>query len=104
MTEHETVLTGGVDAVLLLGRSGHQGAAGERVESLAEAVRATGRYLAVHTAVAERGLVSLPDGFEACVRAGAQRILVIPVFFGRDRSLIHWLSKAALRWSRAACK
>ncbi len=100
MTEHETVLTGGVDAVLLLGRSGHQGAAGERVESLAEAVRATGRYLAVHTAVAERGLVSLPDGFEACVRAGAQRILVIPVFFGRDRSLIHWLSKAALRWSR----
>jgi (2Fe-2S) ferredoxin len=26
---------------------------------------------------------------------------VIPVFFGRDRSLIHWLSKAAYRWSRA---
>ncbi len=89
-----------VDAVLLLGRSGHQGAAGEGMESLAEAVRATGRYLAVHTAVAERGLVSLPDGLEACARAGARKILVIPVFFGRDRSLIHWLSKAACRWSR----
>lgn len=100
MTGRETALTGGVDAVLLLGRSGHQGTAGEGVETLAEAVRETGRYATVHTAVAERGLVSLPDGLEACARAGARKILVIPAFFGRDRSLIHWLSKAALRWSR----
>ena len=100
MTDREAPLLGGAAAVLLLGRSGHQGTAGEGLESLAEAVRATGRYAAVHTAVAERGLTSMPDGLEACVRADARRILVIPVFFGRDRSLIHWLSKAAVRWSR----
>ena len=87
--------------MLLLGRSGHQGAAGEGMESLAEAVRATGRYLAVRTAVAERGLTSLPEGLEACARGGASRILVVPVFFGRDRSLVHWLSKVACRWSKA---
>ncbi len=92
--------TGGVDAVLLLGRSGHQGTAGEGIESLAEAVRATGRYLLVGTAIAERGLVSLPEGLEACARTGARKVLVIPVFFGRDRSLVHWLSKLACRWSR----
>ncbi len=87
--------------MLLLGRGGHQGAAGEGMESLAEALRATtGRYMTVHTAVAERGLVSLPEGLEACARAGGRRILVIPVFFGRDRSLVHWLSKAACRWAR----
>lgn len=100
MTEREAVLPGGVDAVLLLGRSGHQGMAGEGIESLAEAVRGTGRYRVVRTAVVERGFVSLPDGLEACARAEASRILVVPVFFGRDRSLIHWLSKAACRWSR----
>lgn len=100
MTERrDPTLSVGVDAVLLLGRYGYQGTAGEGIESLAEAVRETGRYLAVHTAVAERGLVSLPDGLEACARAGARRILVIPVFFGRDRSMIHWLSKAACRWA-----
>lgn len=27
--------------------------------------------------------------------------MVVPVFFGRDRSLVHWLSKVACRWSRA---
>lgn len=97
----DPMLSGGVDAVLLLGRNGHQGAAGEGMEFLAEAVRATGRYLAVHTATAERGLASLPEGLEVCARAGARRILVVPVFLGRDRSLIHWLSKAAYRWSRA---
>ncbi len=97
----DSALSEGVDAVLLLGRGGHQGAAGEGMESLAEALRATtGRYMTVHTAVAERGLVSLPEGLEACARAGGRRILVIPVFFGRDRSLVHWLSKAACRWAR----
>lgn len=100
MTDREAALSGEVDAVLLLGRSGHQGAAGEGIESLAEVVRATGRYITVHTAVAERGLVSLPDGLEACARDGARKILVVPIFFGRDRSLIHWLSKVACRWSR----
>ncbi len=94
-------LSGGVDAVLLLGRYGHQGAAGEGMEFLAEAVQSTGRYLAVRTAIAERGLTSLPEGLEACAQTGARKILVIPVFFGRDLSLIHWLSKAAYRWSRA---
>lgn len=89
-----------VYAVLLLGRSGHQGAAGEGMESLAEAVRATDRYLAVRTAVSERGLTSLPEGLEDCARTGARKILVIPVFFGKDRSLLHWLSKVACRWSR----
>jgi hypothetical protein len=96
-----STLSGGVDAVLLLGRYGHQGAAGEGIEFLAEAVRATGRYPVVRTAIAERGLVSLPEGLEACAQVGARKILVIPVFFGRDRSMIHWLSKAAYRWSRA---
>ena len=86
-----------VDAVLLLGRYGHQGAAGEGMEALAEAVRAIGRYPMVRTAVAERGLHSLPEGLEACAQAGARKITVIPVFFGRDRSLIHWFSKAAYR-------
>ncbi len=101
MTEREDpALSGRVDAVLLLGRSGHQGSAGEGMESLAEAVRATGRYVAVHTAVAERGMVSLPEGLEACARAGARKILAIPVFFGRDRSLVYWLSKVACRWAR----
>jgi (2Fe-2S) ferredoxin len=97
----DSTLSGGVDAVLLLGRYGHQGAAGEGMEFLAEAVRATGRYPVVRTAIAERGLGSLPEGLEACAGAGARKILVIPVFFGRDRSLVHWLSKAACRWSRA---
>ena len=100
LEREDPTLPEGVDAVLLLGRSGHQGGAGEGLESLAEAVRGTGRYLTVHTAVAERGMTSLPDGLEACFRAGARRILVVPVFFGRDRSLVHWLSMAALRWSR----
>ncbi|MEJ7872476.1 MAG: (2Fe-2S) ferredoxin domain-containing protein [Rubrobacteraceae bacterium] len=97
----DPALSGGVDAVLLLGRSGHQGAAGEGMESLAEAVRATGRYLTVHTAIVERGLASLPEGLEACAQVGVRKVLVIPVFFGRDRSLVHWLSKVAFRWSRA---
>ncbi len=87
--------------MLLLGRYGHQGAAGEGMEFLAEAVRATGRYLAVRTAIAERGLASLPEGLEACAQAGARKILIILVFFGRDRSLIHWVSKTAYRGSRA---
>ncbi len=90
-----------VDAVLLLGRTGHQGTVGEGMQSLAEAVRATGRYVTVRTAVAELGLASLPQELEACARAGARKILVTPVFFGRDRSLIRWLSKVAFRWSRA---
>lgn len=56
MTEQQNPAPSGtVDAVLLLGRSGHQGAAGEGMEALAEAVRATGRYPVVHTAIAERG-------------------------------------------------
>ncbi len=97
----DSTLSGNVDAVLLLGRYGHQGAAGEGIEFLAEAVRATGRYPIVRTAIAERGLASLPEELEACAGAGARKILVIPVFFGRDRSMIHWLSKAAYRWSRA---
>lgn len=101
LKRRDSTLSAGVDAVLLLGRSGHQGAAGEGMEFLAEAVRATDRYLAVRTAIAERGLASLPEGLEACAQAGARKILVIPVFFGRDRSLIHWLSKTAYRWSRA---
>ena len=90
-------LSGGMDAVLLLGRYGHQGAAGEGMEFLAEAVRSPDRYLAVRTAIAERGLTSLPEGLEACAQVGARKILEIPVFFGRDRSLTHWLSKAAYR-------
>ncbi len=101
LERRDSTLSGGVDAVLLLGRSGHQGAAGEGMVFLAEAVRATGRYLAVRTAIAERGLASLPEGLEACAQAGARKVLVVPVFFGRDRSLIYWLSKAAYRWSRA---
>ncbi len=101
LERRDPTLSGGVDAVLLLGRSGHQGAAGEGMVFLAEAVRATGRYLAVRTAIAERGLASLPEGLEACAQAGARKVLVVPVFFGRDRSLIYWLSKAAYRWSRA---
>lgn len=68
---------------------------------MAEAVQAAGPYLTVRTAIAERGLASLPEGLEARAQAGARKILVIPVFFGGDRSLIHWLSKAAYRWSRA---
>lgn len=103
-TEREAALSEsedkGVDAVLLLERGGYQGTADEGVETLAEAVRATGRYRVVRTAVVERGLISLPDALEACVQAGASKILIIPVFFGRDRSLVHWLSKLACRWSR----
>jgi (2Fe-2S) ferredoxin len=87
--------------VLLLGRHGHQGAAGEGMEALAEAVRAVGRYSIVRMAVVERGLHSMPEALEACARAGVSRILMVPVFLGRDRSLIHWLSLVALRWSRA---
>jgi len=101
LERRDPALSGEVDTVLLLGRYGHQGAAGEGMEFLAEAVRATGRYVTVRTAIVERGLASLPEGLEACARAGARKILVIPVFFGRDRSLIHWLSKAAYRWSTA---
>lgn len=86
--------------MLLLDRSGHQGTADEGIEPLAEAVRATGRYRVVRTAVVERGFVSLPDALEACAQAGASRVLVVPVFFERNRSLVHWLSKLACRWSR----
>jgi len=104
LTERESALSEGVDervdAVVLLGRSGQQGAADEGMGPLAEAVRTTGRYRAVRTAVAERGFVSLPDALEACIQARASRILVVPVFFERDRSLLHWLSKLACRWSR----
>ena len=96
-----STLSGGVDALLLLGRYGHQGAAGEGIEFLAEAVRATGPYPVVRTAIAERGLASLPEGLEACAQVGVRKILVIPVFFGRDRFMIHWLSKASYRWLRA---
>lgn len=72
MTEQPgPTLSAGVDAVLLLGRYGHQGVAGEGMEALAETVRATGRYPVVRTAVAERGLHSLPEALEACARAGA---------------------------------
>ena len=98
------MLSVGADAVLLLGRYGHQGTVGEGMEALAEAVRATGRYPVVHTAVAERGLHSLPEALEACARTGASKVLVVPVFLGRDRSLIHWLSLVAVRWSRARGK
>ena len=70
------------------------------MKALAEAVRATSRDLGVRTTVVERGLTSLPEALEACVRGGASRILMIPMFSGRDRSLIHRLSKVACRWSR----
>jgi hypothetical protein len=73
LERRDSTLSGGVDAVLMLERYGHQGAAGEGIKFLAEAVRATGRYPVVRTAIAERGLASLPEELEVCAGVGHAR-------------------------------
>jgi (2Fe-2S) ferredoxin len=89
-------------AVVLLGKGGYGVWPQEELERMAAAVRAAGRYHPVETAFLDQGAPTLPQALRRCATAGAERILVAPVFVPVDRSLRLWLPQILRRWLRRA--
>jgi len=88
-------------AVILLGR-GSTNTPRAQMTHMLDAVRATGRYMLVCSALVDQGEPSLPTALDACAATGAQRVLVVPVFIPNDQNLHQWLAKVVRRWQATA--
>ncbi|HEV2125443.1 MAG TPA: (2Fe-2S) ferredoxin domain-containing protein [Chloroflexota bacterium] len=87
-------------AVVLLGKGGYGTTPQEELDRLVAAVRASGRYAPVEGAFIDQGAPTITAALQRCVDAGAERILVAPVFVPMDRSLHLWLPQILRRWLR----
>ena len=90
------------DAVLLLARGGYGDWPQQELDRMVAAVRAAGRYRHVDDVFIDQGTPYLPAALQACVDAGARRVLVQPVFVPVDRSLRIWIPRVIRRWLRRA--
>jgi (2Fe-2S) ferredoxin len=88
------------DAVVLLGRGGYGEWPQQELDRMVAAVRATGRYAQVVGAFIDQGAPGLLEALQACVVAGARRILIAPVFVPVDRTLRLWIPMVVRRWLR----
>lgn len=86
------------DAIILLGRGGYSSAPQEYLTQLVEPVKAAAQAPRVLSAFVDQGEPSLPGALQLCAEAGAQRILVQPVYLPADRNLHRWLGKVIKRW------
>jgi len=85
-------------AVILLGCGVYSSLPRRQIEQLMVTVRAVGRYGLVLHAFVDQGDTSLPDALDTCVAAGAQRVIVQPIFIPGDANLQIWLAKVVCRW------
>lgn len=86
------------DAIILLGRGGYSGVPQEYLAQLLGPVQTTVLARHVCSAFVDQGEPSLPAALQSCAAAGAQRILVQPVYLPADRNLHRWLGKVIKRW------
>jgi (2Fe-2S) ferredoxin len=87
-------------AVVLLGKGGYGTTPQEELDRMVAAVSASGRYAPVEGAFVDQGAPTVKQALQRCVDAGAERILVAPVFVPMDRSLHLWLPQILRRWLR----
>lgn len=87
-------------AVLLLGRGGYSDSPAADLAVMTDAVRATGLYQAVTSAMVDQGEPSLAASLDTLAADGASRIAVIPVFMPGDDGLELWLAKQTRSWLR----
>lgn len=67
-------------AILLVAHGSAVPVANEDVARVADAIRARTSFSCVEISYLERTTPSIPEGIDACVRRGAQRILIVPYF------------------------
>ena len=89
------------DGVIILGRGGYSDAPKDQLDLMVQTVRESSPGSFVTGAMVDHGSPSLPKSLDACVDAGATRVLVVPVFVPDDRSLSRWLSHIVQRWLQA---
>ena len=70
----------GSTAILLIAHGSRREEANEDARALAERIAARGEYPIVRAAFLELAEPDIPTGAEACVAAGATRVLMIPYF------------------------
>jgi (2Fe-2S) ferredoxin len=87
-------------AVILLSRGGYGDAPQRQLSQLVRIVQATSSYPLVEGAFVDLETPSLPKALQNCATAGAQRILVQPIFIPGDDNLQRWLVKLILRWRK----
>lgn len=87
-------------AVILLSRGGYGVGPQRQLTQMVRIVQAAGPYLLVEGAFVDLETPSLPAALQHCASAGAQRILVQPIFIPGDDNLQRWLVKLILRWRK----
>ncbi|MCU0492674.1 MAG: hypothetical protein MUD01_13865 [Chloroflexaceae bacterium] len=79
-------------------RSGYSNAPQSQLDRMVAMVQARHPALLVLGAWVDQAAPSLPEALSACAAAGAQRVLVLPIFLPTDANLHTWLAKVIRRW------
>jgi (2Fe-2S) ferredoxin len=85
-------------AVILLGRGGYSSVPRQQLDRMVATLAASQRFCTVQHALVDHGDPALPSALDACSNAGANQIIVLPVFLPGDANLQTWLAKVARRW------
>ena len=86
-------------AVVLVGRGSlYTRRPAEELSILARRLRTARPKWLVATALLEQGPPSLPQALDACQRAGAGTIVILPVFLPLEAATRNWLRFLARRW------
>ncbi len=77
-------------SLLLVAHGSRRAASNDEVRVLTQALsaRAGGRFDTVTCAFLELADPSIPEGLEACIRQGAQRVVVLPYFLAAGRHVV----------------
>lgn len=67
-------------AVIILGHGSRRQGAGDPLAGIADAVRATGKYVAVEHGFLQYAPPTLADAAGRCAGQGAERIVIVPFF------------------------
>ena len=86
------------NSVVLVSRGGYSDGPKQQLDGLVKRLESTGRHQMVVGAFADQARPSLPQALGICAEAGAEQILVVPVYVPDDRHLGKWLHKLIRRW------
>ncbi len=85
--------------VVLVGRGSlYSRQAEDELANLADHLRSLGAGWVVAEALLEQGGPSLPDALDACIRAGVEKVVVLPAFMPVETATRNWLRFVARRW------
>lgn len=77
-------------SLLLVAHGSRRAASNQEVMQLADALRsrAGDEFHSVNCAFLELAEPSIPDGIEACIRGGAEEVVVVPYFLSAGRHVV----------------